>query len=60
MLKMIVAATVAVVITSSSAIAGIVLAQAAFARTTAMTSGTLVDESQSFRMVAKAPVTFDW
>jgi hypothetical protein len=60
MLKMIVAATVAVVITSSSAIAGIVLAQAAFARTTAMNSGTLVDESQSFRMVAKAPVAFDW
>ena len=60
MLKMIAAVTVAVVITSSSAIAGIVLAQAAFARTTAMNAVTLVDESQSFRMVAKAPVTFDW
>ena len=60
MLKMIVAAAVVVVITSSSAIAGIVLTQAAFARTSALNSGTLVDESQSFRMVAKAPVTFDW
>ena len=60
MLKMIVAAAVVVVITSSSAIAGIVLAQAVFVRTTAMNAGTLVDESQSFRMVAKAPVTFDW
>jgi hypothetical protein len=60
MLKMIVAAAVAVMITSSSAIAGIVLAQAAFARATTMNAGTLVDESQSFRMVAKAPVTFDW
>ena len=60
MLKMIVAAAVVVVITSSSAIAGIVLAQAAFARTTAMNAGTLADESQSFRLVAKAPLTFDW
>jgi hypothetical protein len=60
MLRMIVAAAVVVVITSTSAIAGIVLTQAAFARTSALNSGTLVDESQSFRMVAKAPVTFDW
>ena len=60
MLKMIVAAAVVVVITSTSAIAGIVLTQAAFARASALNSGTLVDESQSFRMVAKAPVTFDW
>ena len=51
MLKMIVAAAVVVVITSTSAIAGIVLTQAAFARTSALNAGTLVDESQSFRMV---------
>jgi hypothetical protein len=57
---MIVAAAVVVMITSTSAIAGIVLTQAAFARASTMNSGTLADESQSFRMVAKAPVTFDW
>jgi hypothetical protein len=61
MLKMIVAAAVVVVvIPSTSAIAGIVLTQAAFARASTMNSGALVDESQSFRMVAKAPLTFDW
>jgi len=60
MLKMIVAAAVVVVITSTSAIAGIVLTQAAFARASTMNFGTLADESQSFRMVAKAPLTFDW
>jgi hypothetical protein len=60
MLKMIVAVAVVVVITSTSAIAGIVLTQAAFARASTMNSGTLTDESQSFRMVAKAPLTFDW
>jgi hypothetical protein len=36
------------------------LTQAAFARASTMNSGTLTDESQSFRMVAKAPLTFDW
>ena len=60
MLKMIVAAAVVVVITSTSAIAGIVLTQAAFARTSTLNSSTLMDESQSFRMVAKAPLAFDW
>jgi hypothetical protein len=60
MLKLIVAAAVVVVITSSSAIAGIVLTHAAFARTSALNAGTLADESQSFRLTAKAPVTFDW
>ena len=48
------------VITSSSAIAGIVLTHAAFARASTMNAGMLVDESQSFRLVAKAPLTFDW
>ena len=43
MLKMIVAAVLVVMITSSSAVAGIMLSQ-----------------SQSFRMVAKAPMAFDW
>jgi hypothetical protein len=55
MLKVIVAAAVVVVITSTSGVAGIVLTQAAFARASTMNSGTLADESQSFRMVAKAP-----
>jgi hypothetical protein len=60
MLKMIVAAALVVVITSSSAIAGLALTHAAFARTSSANVGTLADESQSFRLVAKAPVTFDW
>jgi hypothetical protein len=60
MLKLIVAATLVVVITSSSAIAGIVLAHAALARTSTMNAGAVADEAQSFRLVAKAPLTFDW
>jgi hypothetical protein len=60
MLKIVVAAALVVVITSSSAIAGIMLTHAAFARTSAMNVGTLVDESQSFRLAAKAPLSFDW
>ena len=60
MLKLIVAATLVVLITSSSAIAGIVLAHAALARTSTMNAGALADEAQSFRLVAKAPLTFDW
>lgn len=60
MLKMIVAAALVVVITSSSAIASIVLTHAAFARTSTVNAGLLVDEAQSFRMVAKAPLAFDW
>jgi len=60
MLKIIVAAALVVVITSSSAIAGIVLTHAAFARTSTMNAGVLADEAQSFRLVAKAPLTFDW
>ena len=43
MLKMIVAAAVVVVITSTSAIAGIVLTRAAFARASTMNFGMLVD-----------------
>ena len=39
---------------------GIMLTHAAFARASTMNSGMLADESQSFRMVAKAPLTFDW
>jgi hypothetical protein len=60
MLKLIVAATLVVVITSSSAIAGIMLTHAAFARTSAINAGVLVDEAQSFRLAAKAPLSFDW
>ncbi len=60
MLKMIVAATVVMLITSSSAIAGIMLTHAAFARNSALNAGMLLDESQSFRLAAKAPATFDW
>jgi len=60
MLKLIVAAAIVVAITSSSAIAGIVLTHVAFARTSALNAGVIVDESQSFRLTAKAPVTFDW
>jgi hypothetical protein len=60
MLKMIVAAALVVVITSSSAIASIVLTHAAFARHSTINSGVLVDEAQSFRLAAKAPLSFDW
>jgi hypothetical protein len=60
MLKMIVAVVLVVVITSSSAVAGIMLSHAAFARASSLNAGVLVDESQSFRMVAKAPLSFDW
>jgi hypothetical protein len=60
MLKMIAAAALVMVITSSSAIAGIMLTHAAFARNSAINAGVLLDESQSFRLAAKAPVTFDW
>jgi hypothetical protein len=60
MVKMIVAAVLVVMITSSSAIAGIMLTHAAFARHSAINAGSLADESQSFRFVAKAPLTFDW
>ena len=60
MLKMIVAVTLAVLVTSSSAIGGIVLAHAVLARTSNANVGTLVDEAQSFRLKAKAPLTFDW
>ena len=60
MLKMIVATALVVVITSTSALAGIVLTHAAFARTSTMNSGVLVDEAQSFRMAARAPIAFDW
>ena len=58
--KMIVVATLVMVITSSSAIAGIMLTHAAFARTSHSHAGALADEAQSFRLVAKAPLTFDW
>jgi hypothetical protein len=58
--KMIVAAAVVVVITSSSAIAGIMLTHAAFARTSAINASALMDETQSFRLAAKAPLAFDW
>ena len=60
MLKIIVAAALVVAITSSSAIAGIMLTHAAFARSSAVNAGVLTDEAQSFRMVAKAPLAFDW
>ena len=60
MLKIIVAAVLVVAITSSSAIAGIMLTHAAFARSSTANAGVLLDESQSFRLVAKAPLTFDW
>jgi hypothetical protein len=60
MLKMIAAAVLVMVITSSSALAGIMLTHAAFARNSAINAGVLLDESQSFRLAAKAPVTFDW
>jgi hypothetical protein len=60
MLKLIVAAALVVVITSSSAVAGIMLTHAAFARNSAIYSGVLLDESQSFSMAAKAPISFDW
>jgi hypothetical protein len=60
MLKMIVAVAVVVAITSSSAIAGIVLAHAALGRISAVNAATMADDSQSFRLVAKAPLNFDW
>jgi hypothetical protein len=60
MLKIIVAAALVVAITSSSAVAGIMLTHAAFARNSVINAGSLMDESQSFRLVAKAPLTFDW
>jgi len=60
MLKMIAAVTLVVVITSSSAIASIVLTHAAFARNSAINAGVMLDEAQSFRLVAKAPLAFDW
>ena len=60
MLKTIIATAIVVVITSTTAIAGIALTHAAFARTTTFNAGVLVDESQSFRMTAKAPLNFDW
>jgi hypothetical protein len=60
MLKIMVAAAVVVVITSTSAIASIVLTHAAFTRNSVINAGVLTDEAQSFRMVAKAPLTFDW
>jgi hypothetical protein len=60
MLKMIAAAVLVMVITSSSALAGIMLTHAAFARNSAINAGVLLDESQSFRLAAKAAVTFDW
>jgi hypothetical protein len=60
MLKLVVAATLVVVITSSSAIAGIMLTHAAFTRNSAINAGVLVDEAQSFRLAAKAPLSFDW
>jgi hypothetical protein len=55
-----VAATLVVAITSSSAIGGIILAHAALARTSVMNAGAVADEAQSFRLKAKAPLTFDW
>jgi hypothetical protein len=60
MLKVIVATMLVVVITPSSAIASIVLTHAAFARHSALNAGALADEAQSFRLVAKAPLAFDW
>lgn len=60
MLKVILAATLVMAITSSSAIGGIILAHAALARTSVMNAGAVADEAQSFRLKAKAPLTFDW
>jgi hypothetical protein len=60
MLKMIVVVTMAVLVISSSAIAGIVLAHVVLTRTSTVNVGSLADEAQSFRLVAKAPLTFDW
>jgi hypothetical protein len=61
MLKFVIAAALVVVIGTSSAVAGIMLTHAAFARvSTVNAAGTLADEGQSFRLVAKAPLTFDW
>ena len=60
MVKLIVAAALVVAITSSSAIGGIMLTHAAFARNSAINAGVLVDEAQSFRLAAKAPLSFDW
>jgi hypothetical protein len=60
MLKMIVAAGLVVVITSSSAIASMVLTHAAFTRNSVINAGVMLDEAQSFRLAAKAPLTFDW
>jgi hypothetical protein len=60
MLKMIVATAVVVVITSTSAIAGIALTHAAFARVGSANAASIADDSQSFRLVAKAPLAFDW
>jgi hypothetical protein len=60
MLKMIVATAVVVVITSTSAIAGLALTHAAFARVGSAYAATIADDSQSFRLVAKAPISFDW
>lgn len=58
--KMIFAAALVFAITSSSAVGGIILSHVAFARSSAINTGVLVDEAQSFRMVAKAPLAFDW
>ena len=44
----------------NAAIASIVLTHAAFTRNSVINAGVLTDEAQSFRMVAKAPLTFDW
>ena len=61
MVKMILAVAAVVVITSSSAIASIVLTHAALGRvSTVNAAGTMADDSQSFRLAAKAAVTFDW
>src|SRR4029079_6738926 len=60
MLKMIVAVGLVVVITSSSAIASIVLTHAAFTRNSVINAGVMLDEAQSFRLAAKAPLVFDW
>jgi hypothetical protein len=60
MLKMIVATAVVVAITSTSAIAGLALTHAAFARVGSANAASIADESQSFRLVAKAPIAFDW
>jgi hypothetical protein len=60
MLKMIAAASLVVAITSSSAIGSIVLTHAAFARNSIINAGVMLDEAQSFRLAAKAPLAFDW